>query len=165
MNTEYPEEQYAPAAPAGPNVDLSSFDADFTAAPEEAPQEPVPDGKYQARVEGLEIVRAKTSGNPMLKWKLRIVGPHHIGRVLWRNTVLSVPDNMKWVKRDLLTVGLKLEKFSDLPEHIHEAMGVIVEISKQTKNERENIFLNKRVLTADPMAGAPIPGAEEVLPF
>jgi hypothetical protein len=165
MEQEYTEEQYTPAAGSNATgVDLSSFDADFSAAPEEQSSESVPDGKYQARIEGLEIVRAKTSGNPMLKWKLRIVGPTHIGRVLWRNTVLSVPENMKWVKKDLLTVGLRLAKFSDLPQHVHEVLGAIVEISKQSKNERENIFLNRRVQTSDaPVATAA--GAEDVLPF
>lgn len=165
MNTEFHEEQYTPAVPAatGPAVDLATFDADFTAAPEESSEDSVPDGKYQARVEGLEIVRAKSSGNPMLKWKLRIVGPHHIGRMLWRNSVLSIPENMKWVKKDLLTVGLRLEKFSDLPQHLGEVVGVIVEVTKSTKNERENIFFNKRVQTEDAPAG--VADASDVLPF
>ena len=70
------------------NLDLAQFDDAFeTAEVEEREFEAVPDGKYQVNVDRVELTRAQTSGNPMLKWTLRILAPTHKGRLLWRNNV------------------------------------------------------------------------------
>ena len=58
------------------DIDLVQFDEDFAEAPiEERDFEPLPDGKYQVVVEKVELTRAQTSGNPMLKWTLRVPAP------------------------------------------------------------------------------------------
>ena len=58
------------------NLDLAQFDDAFESAEvEDREYETVPDGKYQVNVERVELTRAKTSGNPMLKWSLRIIAP------------------------------------------------------------------------------------------
>ena len=103
-------------APNNPNVeapdeiDLAQLDDDYGQAEvEEREHEPVPDGKYQVNVDKVELTRARTSGNPMLKWTLRILGPTHAGRLLWRNNVMATPANLRWLKTDLNTCGLHLE--------------------------------------------------------
>ena len=61
-------------------LDLAQFDDDFAEAPvEEREFEDVPDGKYQVNVEKVELTRAQSSGNPMLKWTLKILGPRLAG--------------------------------------------------------------------------------------
>jgi hypothetical protein len=86
------------------NLDLAQFDDAFEAAEvEERAFDPVPDGKYQVNVERVELTRAQTSGNPMLKWSLRIFAPTHKGRMLWRNNVMASAENIKWLKQDLYT--------------------------------------------------------------
>ncbi len=71
-------------------MDLAQFDDDFVSADvEEKDFEPVPDGKYQVKVDRVELTRSETSGNPMLKWALKILGPKHKGRLLWRNNVIA----------------------------------------------------------------------------
>jgi hypothetical protein len=63
------------------DLDLAQFDDDFAEAPvEEREFEDVPDGKYQVKVEKVELTRAQSSGNPMLKWTLKILGPKCAGR-------------------------------------------------------------------------------------
>lgn len=58
------------------DIDLAQFDDDFAHAEvEEREFETIPDGKYQVNVERAELTRAQTSGNPMLKWTLRILAP------------------------------------------------------------------------------------------
>ena len=53
-------------------IDLAQFDDDFAQAEvEEREFETIPDGKYRVNVERVELTRAQTSGNPMLKWTLR----------------------------------------------------------------------------------------------
>ena len=96
---------------AGPQFD-DDFQGETPA--ERSDMESVPDGKYQVVVEKVEIAEAHTTGNPMLKWTLRVLAPHHVNRVMWRNSVFT-PNTLKFVKTDLHICGLDLEKLSDLP--------------------------------------------------
>jgi len=136
-----------PGEDDGPDVDLTQFDAAFADAPvEEKEFEPVPDGKYQVNVEKVEITTAKTSGNPMLKWTLRILAPRFRGRLLWRNNVMATRENIKWLKNDLHVCGLDLQKLSDLPANLERLLDVKLEVTKRTKGESENVYFNHRIV-------------------
>ena len=132
------------------DIDLAQFDEDFAEAEvEERDFEPIPDGKYQVNVERVELTRAQTSGNPMLKWTLRILAPRLRGRLLWRNNVMVSRENIKWLKTDLHTCGLSLAKISDLPANIEKLINIKLEITKRTRGENENVYLNKRIVLED----------------
>lgn len=132
------------------DLDLANFDNDFDSAEvEERDFEDVPDGKYQVSVEKVELTRAKTTGNPMLKWALKIIGPKHKGRFLWRNNVMANSDNIKWLKQDLYTCGLQLAKLSELPDRLDELLDVKLDVTKRTTGQYENIYLNRRIVVAD----------------
>lgn len=135
----------------GPDIDLSQFDEDFAQAEveERGEFETVPDGKYQVNVDGVELTNSKTSGNPMLKWTLRVLGPNHRNRLLWRNNMLVTRENMRWLKQDLHTCGLYLEKASELPDRLDDLLDVKLEVTKRTKGEYENIYLNRRIVVDD----------------
>ena len=138
------------AATYDPGIDLAQFDEDFAEAPiEERDENPLPDGKYQIRIEKVEITRAQSSGNAMLKWTMRVLGPQHKGRVLWRNSVMASSDNLRWLKTDLHTCGLDLQKLPDLPANLERLLDVSLEITKRTKGENENIYFNRRIVTED----------------
>jgi hypothetical protein len=128
------------------NFDLSAFDDDFAdAAVEERTFDVPPDGKYQVRVDKVEIVRAKSSGNPMLRWELVILAPRCQNQRLFRNNVMATRENMKWLKTDLHTCGLDLERVSDLPARLGELLDVTLEVTKRTKGENTNVYLNRRI--------------------
>jgi len=132
------------------DLDLAQFDDDFSEAPiEEREFEDVPDGKYQVKVEKVELARAQSSGNPMLKWTLKILGPRFAGRLLWRNSVMASKENIKWLKTDLHTCGLDIEKLSELPSRLGDLLDVTLEISKRTKGDSENIYFNRRIVVED----------------
>jgi len=132
------------------DIDLAQFDDDFAEAEvEDREFEPIPDGKYQVNVERAELTRAQTSGNPMLKWTLRIIAPRFRGRLLWRNNVMVSRENIKWLKTDLYTCGLSLEKISDLPANIEKLINIKLEVTKRTRGENENVYLNKRIVLED----------------
>ena len=152
------------------DIDLAQFDDDFADAPiEEREFEPVPDGKYQVNVEKVELTRALKSGNPMLKWTLRVLGPQCRGRLLWRHNVMATRENMKWLKNDLHVCGLDLAKVSDLPGRLEELLDVKLEVTKRTKGENENVYLNRRIVLDDDAAtdGPAAAGglADELIPF
>lgn len=129
------------------DLDLAQFDDDFSEAPiEEREFEDVPDGKYQVKVEKVELTRAQSSGNPMLKWTLKILGPRFAGRLLWRNSVMASKENLKWLKTDLHTCGLDIEKLSELPARLGDLLDVTLEITKRTKGDSENIYFNRRIV-------------------
>lgn len=132
------------------DLDLAQFDDDFAEAPvEEREFEEIPDGKYQVNVEKVELTRAQSSGNPMLKWTLKILGPRFSGRLLWRNSVMASKENLKWLKTDLHTCGMEIEKLSDLPARLGDLLDVKLEVTKRTKGESENIYFNRRIVVED----------------
>jgi len=137
------------------DVDLSRFDGDFAAAPVEEKKDfdPVPDGKYQVNVDKVEITTAQTSGNPMLKWTLKILAPHFRGRLLWRNNVMATRENIRWLKNDLHICGLDLQKLSDLPANLERLLDVKLEVTKRTKGDNENVYFNRRIVLDEGAAG------------
>ncbi|MCE9636547.1 MAG: DUF669 domain-containing protein [Planctomycetes bacterium] len=156
--------------PAGKAIDLTQFDDEFAEAPiEERAFEEVPDGKYQVNVEKVELVHAKTSGNPMLRWELKIVAPHSQGRVLFRHNVLATRENLKWLKNDLHICGLDLEKVSDLPSRMNALLDVKLEVTKRTKGENSNVYFNRRIVldgsTPGRDAGYDAAAGEALAPF
>jgi hypothetical protein len=132
------------------DLDLAQFDDDFeSAAVEEKEFDEIPDGKYQVKVDRVELTRSESSGNPMLKWALKILGPTNKGRLLWRNNVIASKDNVKWLKQDLYTCGLQIEKLSDLSDKLESLLDIGLEVTKRTKNEFENIYFNRRIVLSD----------------
>ena len=127
-------------------IDLSQFDEEFRSeqAEERGDFESVPDGKYQVTVEKVELVEAQSSGNPMLKWTLRVIAPKFVNRLMWRNSVIT-HNTLKYVKTDLHTCGLDLDKLSELPKHLKKLLDVKLEVTKKTKGDNENIFFNRRI--------------------
>lgn len=127
--------------------DLSQWDEDYVNAPiEERDFEPVPDGKYQVAVDRVELTKSQTSGNPMLKWKLKVLGPAHEGGIIWRNNIIASKSNVQWLKNDLHVCGLDLEKLSELPGRLEQLLDVMIEVTKKTKGENENIYFNRRIV-------------------
>jgi hypothetical protein len=145
------EPQNGPGVPAE-DVDLAQLDDEYAQTPlEERENQPVPDGKYQVKVEKVELGRAKTSGNPLLKWQLRILGPSCKGRMLFRNNMLATRENLKWLKADLHVCGMDLAKLSDLSARVAELLDVTLEVTKRSKGESDNVYFNRRlVLDAAP---------------
>ena len=137
--------------------DLAQWDEEYVNAPvEEREFEPVPDGKYQVVVDRVEMTKSQTSGNPMLKWKLKILGPKHEGAVIWRNNVIGSKGNVQWLKNDLHVCGLDLGKLSELPGKLGKLLDVMLEVTKKTKGENENIYFNRRIVNDAAGGGADI---------
>ena len=129
------------------DADLAGFDEEYEGyEATDSEFEPVPDGKYQVKVETVELTRTQ-KGDPMLKWMLRIVGPTHQGRVLWRNNVMATPDNIRWLKKDLYACEVKLARISELPANLSQLLDIHLEVTKKTRGEFDSVFINKRIHT------------------
>ena len=126
-------------------TELTELDDEYIQVPD-IKDDDVPDGTYQVRVNKVALVRSKTSGVPMLKWDLIILGPTKANWHLWHYNILK-KENMKWVKRDLYCCGLELEKISDLPNNLEELLDIHLEVRKKTNGDFENIYFNRRIDT------------------
>jgi hypothetical protein len=56
---------------------------------------------------------------------------------------------VKWLKKDLQRCGLELERLSDLPNNLGQLLDVKLKVTKRTKDEYENVYINKRLKIAD----------------
>ncbi len=127
--------------------------------------EEIPSGKYRVSVEKVELTRAKSTGNQMLSWQLRIEEGPYKGRMLFRNNMLMNATNLVFLKKDLATCGLTLAKFSDLPltGTLDPLLDVKLEVSKvPQKNDptKSNIYFDRRLtndlITANHAALEPV---------
>ena len=128
--------------------ELGKFDEEYVAAEIEK-REPPRDGRYQTVVEKVELTRSRTTGNPMLKWTLRILNGEFAGRCLWRHNMLMSGENMKYLKTDLHTCGVEIEKLSDLPSNLERLLDVKLEVVKRTKDDSSNVYLNRQLEIGD----------------
>ncbi|BDC51769.1 hypothetical protein F183_A40840 [Bryobacterales bacterium F-183] len=150
-------------------ADLTRFDVQYAQPiPEptlKAPTQPgplsLPDGKYRVVVERLDLTVAKNTGQPMLKWWLRVAGGQFDRRLMFKNRVIT-DSTLEWVRKEMLTCGLELTPFSSLPHRIGELVGAVLAVSKVTKSGYENIYINRRLT---PQQETETAEQEDALPF
>jgi hypothetical protein len=149
--------------PNSHRLDLTEFEDDYVEVPvqEQSEREELPDGKYQVVVDKVELTTTKTSGAPILKWALKVLGGPHAGRRLFRHNLIGSKDNLKWLKTDLHTCGLVLAKLSELPDRLGELLDVKLEVTKKTNGEFTNVYINKRIVLMEDLPQA----ADPSIPF
>ena len=126
-------------------VDLSKFDQAYALTPALDVFERVPDGRYQTTVENVELGTTKTTGNPMLNWKLRISGPKYANRILWKNTVIT-DNSLGRVKSELRMCGYSLEKLSPLEGRLLQFQGLELEVTKKSREGGpDDVFIEKNI--------------------
>jgi len=143
--------------------DLEQYDEEFSGAQCDVDRDDdeLPPGKYQMVTERAELQRS-TKGNPMLVWRMRVLGPRYAGRKHWHRNMIITKDNIKWLKHDLLVAGLELTKLSELPARLDELCDVVLEVQLKKKGDMTNTFINRRVRTPAAVGGsggAPAGGA------
>lgn len=157
-------------------IDLSEYDTEFQRASSQGSrdsyQDEIPDGFYDVRVEDVSLTRVQSTGNPMVVWRLRILGPQLAGRTLTKVRVIT-HNTAGILKDDLLKLGLEISTLREFNSRIGEMVDRRIGILKRTQPERrwaEVYFVRPRAESA-PRQSAPNPtgaGAVELdddLPF
>ena len=119
------------------HIDLTCFDDDYQKAEVrcgDAPADTVPDGYYEVRIEETRLKKTPRTGNPMLIWKLRILGPKCRNSAITKTRIITAK-TLPFVKEDLQILGLRLPKFSELEEHLDQMQERVVSIYKKTSGE------------------------------
>lgn len=128
------------------DLDLDRLDEQYArASAADTEWDPVPDGSYMVRVDDVSFARAKTTDNPMLKWRLRIMDGPLANRILWRNNMLLTDENFEWLKHDLKVYGVEAPRMRDVQTNIPQLRGILLAISKKTSGAFENIYFRRRV--------------------
>lgn len=81
----------------------------------------------------------------MLVWHLRITGPDCKGQKLFRRNMIASEQNVAWLKKDLVACGVELDSLTQLPGALDRLVGLTLEVTKKTKGEYENVYINARV--------------------
>jgi hypothetical protein len=144
-------------------IDLSRFNSLYkTEAPSEAAPvyTSVPDGRYEVVVAEASLTKSQRSGNPMIRWVLRITGSTFRDRILRKHSAIT-DNTLRFVRKELEICGLRLERFEDLKSRVAELEGVELEVVKVTKGEDSNIYFNRAITSHSQADGI----AEDDLPF
>lgn len=145
------------------DIDLSRFNSLYKteSSSDAAPvTHIVPDGRYEVVVAEASLTKSQRTGNPMIRYVLRITGSTFRDRILRKHSAIT-ENTIRFVRKELDACGMRLERFDDLKNRIHELEGLELEIVKVTKGEDSNIYFN-RTLTARSQADGV---ADDDLPF
>jgi hypothetical protein len=117
--------------------------------PEKKEHEPVPAGRYQAKIDKVYMDVAKNTGADQLCWELVIIAGKFKGKRLYKKNTLLTRENIRWLKDDLEKIELQISPISTLDEHLDEFLDIVVEIYVKNKayqgKDYATPYINKRL--------------------
>jgi hypothetical protein len=124
-----------------PAADLARFDDEWakTLVPGEEMYSDIPDGSYDAVIEGAHVTETASTARPVVSWKLRIRGPQAVNRVVTKNRVIT-ENTLGYLREDLEKCGLQVSRLSELPDRLGELVDRPVGLDKRTKDGRANFY-------------------------
>ena len=124
-----------------PAADLARFDDEWTksSVSGEEMYSDIPDGSYDAVIEGARVTETSLSARPVVIWKLRIHGPQAVDRVVTKNRVIT-ENTLGYLREDLEKCGLLVSRLSELPTRLKELVDRPVGLDKRTKDGRTNFY-------------------------
>ena len=130
-----------PIASDAPATDLARFDDEWakTSVSAEEMYSDIPDGSYDAVIEGARVTETTSTARPMVIWKLRIRGPQAVNRVVTKNRVIT-ENTLGYLREDLEKCGLQVSRLSELPDRLGELSDRPVGLDKRTKDGRANFY-------------------------
>ena len=145
-------------------ADLAAMDSEFVGVKpaERKGINCVPNGSYQATIDKIYFDRTKDGSKILLKWEMRVATGEYTGTPLYRNSMTTTNENLRWLKSDLLSAGLNMTEMTltEVAEHLEELLNVMVDVTVKRSgigdDERVNVYINRRVAAARtaPAAGA-----------
>lgn len=126
------------------SIDLSRFNDAYRSEADAPAFTPIPDGRYHVEVDTVELGETANTGNPVLKWTLRISNGEHSDRVLFKRRVIT-EKTIRFLKAELKICGLELPEFSELPRHLESLKGLHLEVMKKTNGEWVDVYFENRL--------------------
>lgn len=114
--------------------------------------ESVDDGKYVARLKSAQVGESQSSGRLQIMWNWEILEGDFKGQTVLDFDGLETEDNLMWLARKLNKLGYEapddLEDIEDLLKELEGEM-LTFRIKLKTKNEYQNLFIDKQVKDDD----------------
>ena len=106
---------FLPIDSDAPAADLARFDDEWakTSVPADEMYGDIPDGSYDAVIEGARVTETTSSARPVVIWKLRIQGPQAVNRVVTKNRVIT-DNTLGYLREDLEKCGLQVSRLSEV---------------------------------------------------
>jgi hypothetical protein len=116
--------------------------------------DPLPDGKYQVKVDSVAIEESKNSGRLQLKWVLKVIAGAFTGRLIWRYNGFDSTENLTYLKKDLTTCGVTVTRLSELEDNLQFLLDTVLEVQLKSKTGhdgqlRQNCYINKEIQVPD----------------
>lgn len=129
-----------------PDLDFGDLDETYenTKAPAGS-ADSIPDGSYDMVIVNAYATKSEKSGNRLFKWRVKVLGPRLAGTALWRNSTIEA-ERIKWLKKDMQSLGIDLPKLSLLTNKEWVAENIIgLKVSTNVKNKDGycNIYFNR----------------------
>ena len=128
--------------------DLGNLDGEYQSADESGGFGDVPDGDYLVKVERAVVKKSK-AGNLMLAWLLVILGPAHVGRKMFRNSMMNNEIGLGILKHDLKVCGVEIDSLTELPGRLIDLIDLEIEVSQKTKKDFANIYFKQLCENSD----------------
>ncbi len=112
----------------------------------------VPDGTYVAEIADVCFDTSRKTGRLLFVWDFSIAEGEYAGETVRKFSGVETVDNLRFFKGDLATVGIYLQRLSDI--NLAEFIGRRVEITIKTKKrsdgeEYRNVYINRLISTPD----------------
>jgi len=127
--------------------DLSVYEAAWNQSAEvpTVSTDEVPDAVYHCSVHTVEIKTSK-AGNLMLAWQLKVIGPSHKGRLIFRqNMIAADAQRLAFLRKDLSTCGVDPGKISTLRDRLELLLDREIEVKVETKGQYRNVYINRLI--------------------
>jgi hypothetical protein len=126
---------------AAPVADLARFDNEWTKTSKTSDEMygDIPDGTYDAVIEEARVSETRSTGRPMVIWKLRIKGPQAVNRVVTKNQVIT-ENTLAYLKEDLEKCRIQVSRLSELPARLAGLVDHPIGVEKRTKDGRTNFY-------------------------
>ena len=127
------------------SIDLSEFEDEFRRSEPPAVRDrhldEIPDGFYDARVEDVKLGRVRGTGNPMLTWRLRILGPRFCGAAISKVRIIT-HQTVGFLKDDLSKLGLEMGTLDEMTSRLDEMVDRPIGIMKRARADRRSTDLH-----------------------
>jgi len=106
--------------------------------------EPVPDGKYTAKIVDNRLERSKSSNRLQVVTVMQIIKGKFEGRMVYKYSGLESENNISFLKSDFKKIGIGIPKnIVNLTKTLEETIDKVIGIEIKTKGEYTNIWFSQ----------------------
>jgi hypothetical protein len=122
--------------------------------PEKKSFEPIPDGKYQARIDKIYMDVVRSSGSDQLCWEFVILVGKFEKRRLFKKSILETRENLSYLKLDLETLKIHIDPISTIDENLDLFKDKFVEVYVKNREYNDknyyNVYINNLIVLENP---------------